>query len=72
MFKLVDKRYSFDGGELWSARDEAEITQVEFATFCGWSAQYQWRLENGLVETIGDAARCALLNAFSHFGKRRR
>ena len=37
---------SLDGFKLASARQEAGLTQEEFATKCGWSQTYQVQLEH--------------------------
>lgn len=46
------KTYVIDGQELKRRRDEANITQKEFAIMMGWSKQYQFSLEDGIVATI--------------------
>jgi transcriptional regulator with XRE-family HTH domain len=64
IFKLHDKRYELNGAALKEARARAQLTLKEVANKCGWSIQYQWRLENGLVQFVCEATKnvieCAL------------
>ena len=57
MFKLHDQRYTVDGAKLRRARMKKGYTQSQFAYICGWSGAYQWKLEAGRVETIGEATK---------------
>lgn len=57
MFKLVDTRYKIDSEKLRLAREKKNLNQSEFAFACGWSPQYQWRLENFYVESVSEATK---------------
>lgn len=57
MFELVDTRYRVDGRKLARAREKAGLNQSEFAFSCGWTSGYQWQLENGRVDTVGEATK---------------
>ena len=48
----IVETYVINGQELKRRRDEANITQKEFAIMMGWSKQYQFSLEDGIVATI--------------------
>ena len=57
LFKLVDQRFKFTGIELARARYKLNLNQSEFAYKCGWTAQYQWNLENDTYESISEATK---------------
>ena len=57
MFELIDHRYKLDCFALSDAREALDLTRGEFAHACGWSYQYQWRLEAGMYETISESTK---------------
>lgn len=57
MFTLVDTRYKIDSRKLRLAREETGKNQSEFAYACGWTPQYQWRLENDYVDSVSEATK---------------
>jgi len=65
LFKLQDMRYTFDPDELKRARVAAGLTLKEFAFECGWTLQYQWRLENGFAETVCEATKKMVEKTFN-------
>jgi len=62
MFKLVDQRFTFVGKELARERTKTNLNISEFAYKCGWSAQYQWALENDVYESIPEATKKVIEN----------
>jgi len=55
LFKVHDIRYSIDATKLRLVRKHFALKQQTFAHLCGWSRQYQQRLENGKVVTVSEA-----------------
>ena len=43
--KLAEKRYTYNGEDLTIAREKAGYSQAELGELCGWSRQYQYKLE---------------------------
>jgi len=52
IFSTHSIRYAVDGDALTDAREEQGFNQSSFAALCGWSPTYQWKLENGEVESV--------------------
>jgi len=54
VFEKCDVRYSLcgEGYELRRARERTGGTMTRAAFLCGWSTQYQWKLENGEVNSV--------------------
>ncbi len=57
MFTLVDTRYKINSEKLQHAREETGLNMSEFAYACGWSPQYQWKLENRRVDAVSEATK---------------
>lgn len=57
MFTLVDTRYKIDSRKLQLAREGINLNMSEFAYECGWSPQYQWKLENDYVPAVSEATK---------------
>lgn len=57
MFTLVDTRYKIDSRKLQLAREGISLNMSEFAYACGWTPQYQWRLENDYVNAVSEATK---------------
>ncbi len=57
MFTLVDTRYKIDSRKLRLAREKIGLNMSEFAYACGWTPQYQWKLENSRVNAVSEATK---------------
>lgn len=60
----MDTRYAIVGSQLYRRRMALNLRLQDVAAACGWSKQYYWRLENGVVSSIGEEAAqklCAVL-----------
>ena len=60
MFTCVEQRFAFNPKDIYEARKKCELNLRQFSDVCGWSAQYQWKIENGKVNTINETAKCAI------------
>ncbi len=45
LIKPSKKHFTVDGTELAAARNKMGLTQIQFGKLCGWTAQYQYKLE---------------------------
>jgi len=63
MFKIVDRRYAIDGRKLQLAREEKGLNKSEFAYICGWTAGYQWQIENGEHYTVSESTKNVIESA---------
>lgn len=52
----IGERIELDPAALKRAREEAGCVGPELARLCGWTKQYQFRLENGVQRTISSDA----------------
>jgi len=50
IFTPAEPRFYINNGALRDARLKLMLTQEQFAVKCGWSAAYQWKLENVIDE----------------------
>ena len=55
IFKVDEIRFKLDATKLRLVRKHFALKQQTFAHLCGWSRQYQQRLENGKVVTVSEA-----------------
>ena len=65
LFQLVDQRFKFQGIDLARARCRLNMNQSEFAYKCGWTAQYQWNLENNCYDSISESTRNVLCDTLN-------
>ena len=60
MFTCVEQRFVFNPKDIYEARKKCGLNLRQFSDVYGWSAQYQWKLENGLVKTINETAKLVI------------
>ncbi len=61
-------RYELSPNHLIQARNEAVLTQAEFARLAGWTRSYQSRLETGISKTVSEETRNVILEVLKRAG----
>jgi len=68
LFSNITYRFDIDAFGLQAAREEANISEWEFARRMGWSHSYQCKIESGQVKTVDLITAESILGVFRENG----